>query len=192
MKKLTCIFCFIFACAASFSQTKNNISFYYGFASDFKTHNLTGDWQNPRNSYAIDLSYSHILYKSFSIETGLEYSKHTIETGFDAEPDRPFEYSDLHLLCIPIYLMYTFLKYFFLNSGISLDYDFNRAKTYPMDDQSGIGLGIGIGGEFRVNNINFTVNPLLKCHSVIPFNKNNYTQQNLVESGIKFGIGYNF
>ncbi len=191
MKKLLIILSFILVEILSFAQSNNNISFYFGKADDIKSPILTGDWQNPENSYSFELIYSRIVFKQLSIETGLRYSNHNVTTGFDAEPWRPEVYSHLYLISIPIRLNVPFWKYFFCNAGFTFDKDFNRDKLYPMEDQTGLGFELGFGLKIDIKQFRFIISPMYSNHSLVAFNQDEM-KISLHELSMKLGIGYHF
>jgi len=191
MKKAGIVLIFMLVGIISFAQSKHTFSFYFGKADDMKYPTLTGDWQSPNQSYSVEVAYSHAVYRQISIETGIRYSEHEIETKFNAEPWLPAVYGKLHLMSIPVRLKVSFLKFFFCNAGLTYDIDFNRDKLYPLEDQSGIGYELGIGFKVNIKKLNFSINPIFRKHSFMAF-KQGMNKTNLIEIGYKFGIGYSF
>jgi len=132
-----------------------------------------------------------ITYK-LNLETGLEYSKHTIIISPNLPPDMdntPYK-SNFRLVTIPVTLKVNFLKYLFVNSGVLLDLD--TSNSSPIDSQTGLGaiLGVGLNYDFKFGGT-FFANPYLKCHSLVPFSPERYHQR-LFDSGIRFGFMYKF
>ncbi len=194
MKTYIFLFFLIFFSQTIFSQ--NKISVFYGFSDNAllrKAELIGGPGYAGKGSNLYGFSYEKALFKYFSLETGLEYSKNKIEItpnfypGIDMTPKNV----DIEILTVPIYANYTFLKYIFVNGGALIDFELNREEYASTDNQSGIGFGIGIGGKYDFNDLTVFVNPFYRSHAIIPFEKENY-HQHLNEIGLKFGIGYNF
>jgi hypothetical protein len=93
--------------------------------------------------------------------------------------------SDLHMISVPLYAKYTFLKYLFLQGGVSLDLQTNYSNDSNLDKQSGLGLEFGFGGKVNFGKVSLFLNPFYSNHAINAHN-------NLMEAGAKFGLGYNF
>ncbi len=196
MKKIFILFCWMIFSLPLYSQNNNKISIYYGFSSNELTRKELLDGApsyDGKGGNLFGLGYEREIFHNFCIETGLEYSKNSIEItpSFYPEIDLTSRKVTIEILTIPIYANYTFLKYLYANVGALIDFELNREEYDSTDNQSGIGFGLGIGGKYAFNNLILFVNPFYQIHAVIPFNKENY-QQHLNELGLKFGIGYNF
>ncbi len=179
------------------AQNANRISFFYGFATNdlIISQDLDGGPSyDGKGSDIFGFSYQRLLNKNLSLETGIEYSKSKIEItpnfyhGIDITPHD----LTIEMFTIPIYANFTFLKYFYANAGFLIDFETNR--DYPKTkDQSGIGFGAGIGAQYTFQNFTLYLNPMIRYHAVLPLpNADEYHYQHLVETGIKFGLGYNF
>jgi len=188
--------------ALQIKAQKNRIGLFYGFAGNELIRNTSligGASYDGKGSDLFGLSYQRMLNDHFSFETGLEYSRNSIKITPEYFPETHMYISsiaeerivDIKMFTIPVYARYTFFKYFFVNAGTLLDFEFGRDDEQSTDEQSGIGFGAGIGGQYTFHNFTFYINPMLRYHAVIPFHKENY-QQHLTEAGIKFGIGFDF
>ena len=142
--------------------------------------------------YILGITCQTPLTSRLYMETGFEYSKHTIVVTPEFFPnmDRMPYKSKFHLTTIPVTLKINFLKYFFANGGCLLDLDLNTSS--PIDNQTGLGaiLGVGIQYDFKFGGTVFA-NPYLKGHSLLPFSPGHYHQR-LFDSGIRIGFVYNF
>ncbi len=181
---------------------KNKIGFFYGFASNELIRNTSlvgGASYDGKGTHLFGLAYQSIFNEHFSLESGLEYSENTIKIKPEYFPETDLYTSsiaeeritDIKMITIPVFARYTFFRYFFANAGTLIDFEFDRDEYQSTDKQSGIGFGVGIGGQYTFHNFTFYINPLLRYHTVIPFYKDNY-QQHLTEAGIKFGLDYSF
>jgi len=142
--------------------------------------------------YAVGITYQIPITSRLNVETGFEFSKHSILVTPEFFPgmDRTPYKSKFNLSSIPITVNMDFLKYFFVNGGCSLDLDTNISS--PIDSQTGLGaiLGVGIKYDFKFGGTIF-VNPYLRCHSLVPFSPGHYHQR-LSDSGVRIGFVYNF
>jgi len=145
---------------------------------------------NGDKFFTIGINYLHQLNKTFDIETGIEYAKHTIlidpfDPPYNEAPSHGEQFS---LVNIPITARINFLKYCFVNGGFILDID--PTVSSPVDNQTGIGgiIGLGFNYDFKCGVSSF-INPYIKAHSLIPFSADDQYQR-LMESGIRFGIMY--
>ena len=184
------------------AQNTNKINFFYGFASNELIRSVDLDGApsyKGKGSTIIGLTYQKTIYKSLSLETGLEYSKNKIEITPVYYPEN-YVYSSKNvvpqkvsiiMITIPVYANYTFLKYFYANAGVLIDFEINRDDYPKTSEQSGIGFGAGIGGQYTFQNFTLFVNPMIRFHAVIANEKENY-HQHITESGMKIGVAYNF
>ena len=186
MKFKLLLIALLFLSIDCFSQSKNNISLVYGIANDVgDNHGVIGDYgYNTKSGMMYGFSYTRNLTKSFSLETGLLYSVNNIELTTVGPRGGTYD-QKLDMLSVPVYAKLTFLKYVFAQWGFTLDHETNYSASSIIDDQSGIGIVIGIGGKYNFGPVSVFANPFFCRHAL-------GAQNNLVETGIKFGIGYNF
>ena len=189
MKKIFLIlFLFSFLQVNAQEYGQNNMGFYIGFGGSSVTQpDLEGGPSfDGKGSFLFGLSYSRYLNQNLAIETGLSYLETEIErtpVGLNS-PSLPLEMVNLRAE-----LKYSFLKFLFINGGLLLDFE---VENEVIDPQSGIGLGIGLGGEYIFSSgFNIFVNPYLNQHVLIPFNKEQ-NHQKLLNAGIRLGAGYRF
>ena len=157
---------------------------------------LGGPSYSGKSAYTLGVSYIHPIRSWIDIESGVEYSNHTITVepihipGFGRHPEYD---KDISLINIPITARINFLKYFFVNGGIM--FDFEIGKSSPIKSQTGIGTILGVGAKYNLSNgLGTFINGYYKSHSLIPFsadNGNDYRWR-LIEGGLRIGITYNF
>ncbi|MGB4776669.1 MAG: outer membrane beta-barrel protein [Daejeonella sp.] len=198
MKTRIVIVLFILTASKVYSQTKNSIALTYGMAANglFRSARIDGaGGAEGKGATIYGIKYSKNLNNSFSIQTGLEYSFNKIETTPAPNPgiDRTPTKATIKMLSVPVYWDYTFARVLFVNAGLIVDVETNRSenKELSADNQSGIGLGFGVGGKYTFKKMSVFVNPFFQNHAVMPF-KEEIQQQRLLETGVKCGIGYNF
>jgi len=194
MKTTLMIFCFILFCLKPFSQTKNRVSI--SFASANNGLEIDEGWlgdmgHSGKGGKLYDLKYARQINKFFSIESGFEYSINKIETVTFPDGMNHYKESNIKMLSIPVYCDLTIWKYFFLDAGPTIDFELHRQTSESTYNQSGIGFGLGIGGRYTLKNFTVSLNPFYQKHLILRSKKGAY-HENLWESGIKLGLGYNF
>ncbi len=140
--------------------------------------------------YTLGFTYLHQYTKRLELETGIEYSSHKITITPNVPPyvDYAPYSAEFTLVNIPVSLRLNFGKYFFFSGGLILDIDPTVAS--PIDNQTGIGAGLGLGGKYDFAcGLSVFANPYLKAHSLIPFMHDVYHQR-VVETGLRFGLTY--
>lgn len=140
--------------------------------------------------YDIGITYIYPINNWLGVETGIEYSKHTVQFS-SYNPNRPSpnisSASDVTIVDIPLMMRASFLHYFFANAGLLLDID--ASSSSRITNQSGIGQVVGIGAEYTFSNgIALFANPYFKYHASVPFKSGDH--QKLMEGGFRFGITY--
>jgi hypothetical protein len=126
------------------------------------------------------------------IEISPRYSWHKI--GFELSPpiydERKIYTETFELISIPV----SFKRYldfnFYISAGTIVDFAYN-GKPARIDPQSGFGLSLGAGREFRINNFIIDLAPGVELHSVVPFTSED-NQQRLLFAGLRIGFSYNF
>jgi hypothetical protein len=131
------------------------------------------------------------LNSHWSLETGLEYTRHSLRLIPNVPPGSNIAETDfkIDLITLPLGARLQVFKGVFLNSGFLLDVDLSKNKV--ADSQTGIGTVLGFGVHFGLGKtLSIFANPYFKAHGLIPFSKDNYPQR-LMESGIRIGLGFN-
>jgi hypothetical protein len=176
-----------------FAQKQNEVRLYGGLTtSDLTRHKeLVGAGSvDMENTYEFGFRYLLRITEILAIETGLNYWRGDVNIAPAPYPglDLPSRSEKLQITSIPIYANFTFLDYFFLNGGPVMDF---QASDNTIDDQSGIGIGVGIGGKYAFRNFSIYINPNIRRYAVIPFEEEN-NHQKLTSLGVELGIGYQF
>jgi hypothetical protein len=163
--------------------------------SSFGANDIVGDISytnynyKATSFYTAGFSYIRGLNKWLEIETGLEYSKHTIQIIPTVFPDMEIfmqtQKTKLSLFNLPVTLRANFLKYFFVNGGLFFDVD--MSNNIHIENQTGIGgiVGLGANYDFKIG-LSVFLNPYIKAHSWIYTEK----QQKILEKGFRLGITY--
>jgi len=194
LKKIVLITTCILLVLVAFSQTKNRVSIIFSPASNGLE--IPEGWDGDmgytgKGAKLYELNYSRQINRFFSLESGLEYSINKIETDYFPDGIMHYKESNIKMLSVPIYADLTFWKYFFVNAGPTIDFELHRQTSESTYNQSGIGFGLGIGGRYTLKSFTISLNPFYQRHLILRSKKGAY-HENLYESGIKLGLGYNF
>ena len=163
----------------------------FGNNDVFRNDGLMGEASyTGKQFYTLGINYLRPVNHWIDLETGLEYSKHTILIGPNLPPDadrEPYK-AKFSLINIPMSLRANFLKFFFFNSGLFLDIDANKSSS--IDNQTGIGGLLGLGARYHLKcGASIFINPYFKLHALIPFSPDD-NQQKVYESGVRVGLAY--
>ncbi len=187
---------FVLFSASVYSQSKNNISVYYGISnSDVDIRGAIGDYgYKPKDGIGFGLTYTRVFTKIVSVETGLQYCDDNVQMNaiqsFPSGITTVIRNGQAKFLSVPLNAKFTFLKYFYGASGLSADFQTNYTNSSVLDKQSGIGLEIGLGAKYGIGKVNVFVNAYAHELAVFHFSKDAHS--NLLEDGLRFGLGYNF
>jgi len=110
----------------------------------------------------------------------------SIQPGRDVTSD-----GDVKLITVPIIGRWTFFNCLFVETGISIDKQTNFSSSSVVSSQSGLGNEFGFGGTYTFRHVSVFVNPYWREFSIINFSSNS-ENRNLIDIGVKFGLGYNF
>ena len=193
MKNTLLIVFFALLSMHAYCQSKNGLSFVYGGASDNVFDiGIGGPGYSSQGGQIYGLNYTRNITRVFSIETGLEYSVNNLLWDYEDAYNPHFtpQKASVKMLSVPVYANFTFLKYLFAGAGITADFETSHQSDEIVTNQSGIGLGLGIGGKYTFNRIAVFINPFIQMHAIVAFH--NEGNGSLLDQGVKFGIGYSF
>jgi len=143
-------------------------------------------------SLSAGIRFSWMATPEYRIEIAACWSFHKI--GFELSPpiyDESKVYTEtFETISIPLTLKRYLRNNFYFSAGTIVDFAFHD-KPVRLDAQTGFGLTIGAGREFRTRWVTFDISPGLELHSVVPFTEENYHQR-LFVAGLKIGFSYNF
>jgi len=129
-------------------------------------------YDNPKLGFNANLDYLFSTNNSVNFGIGLDYQS---SKTLNVRPIGPAELSaqseKINICSISLKSMFKLTKEFYFSFDPTIDYQANYDKTQITDNQSGIGLSVGAGGNFIINNfLQFNVEPRLWIHNIIPFN----------------------
>ena len=175
---------------------KRSIGVTFSTFGDNSVYNLKsldgGASYSGKRIYTLGVSYIHPIRSWIDIESGIEYSNHTVTVKPISMPgENPLIYdTDISLINIPITARLNFLKYLFFNGGMILDLEMGNSS--PINSQTGMGVIFGIGAKYNMNNgIGAFINGYYKIHSLVSFSSD-YNYHRLIDGGLRVGITYSF
>ena len=190
---------FVFINLVSFTgiadaQSRKSIGLHYSFPASstiisFLDREGTGGYEG-RYMYNFGTSYIHGMNRVLDLETGLDYSSHSLllHPAFTGEPgQKPFE-KRVKLLTVPLLLRVNLGKYVYLNGGPVLDIDISKPRQ--TSSQTGIGAALGAGFRYAFKSgVSVFVNPNARFHGTYVFFSGPADYQ-VVEGGVKLGVAY--
>jgi len=193
--KLIIILIIFFQGHLTFGQSyKNNISLNYGIGINQIYLNGFDKKEGFKNdgTFIIGLNYQKKISKIVYLKTGLDYIRSNVYVNKGYHPYWADSYGswDINLLSFPVTINYTFLDYFFIESGIITDLQFNIWDCQPLETQSGFGITAGFGAIYHYKHFSLTLNSFMNYHSIIQFFP--YDRERLCEMGIKMELAYSF
>jgi hypothetical protein len=203
MKKTILFLLFVLPCATVYTQDKD-------FDKDIMIGvYANGGWNMPvrlttkyiteetspwhgYESWSAGVKFSGMLSVHYRIEIAACYSGHKV--GFELSPpiyaEKKIYTETFGTVSIPVTLKRYLENNFFFSAGTIIDFALED-KPVRLDTQSGFGLSIGAGREFRTRWITLDLAPELQLHSVVPFTEDNYHQR-LFVAVLSIGFSYNF
>ena len=194
---------FILLGFSAWCQSRNTISFVVAPTHTIITTTGTARvGENVTSHFIIQsgtlfgVTYDHRIVAGLSVEGGVffvsekaqyEYSSDNI-SGID---NHYVPNGHVDMVLVQCIVKYTVFKYFFAGAGLGTDAQTGQNQANVLPDQSGLGLEAGFGAKVNAGHFVFSVNPFWRLHW-IPVIFNSSWNHELDESGVKFGMGYNF
>ena len=174
-------------------KCKKDTTISFGIAfSTFGKYNVIApnrDGEIPKYSsesyYSIGFSCFYNINKIVEVESGIYYDNHLI--NIDSPYDHPnfFLNERIELIEIPMNFRFEF-KYFYISSGLMLDFQINEDQY--IDNQSGIGLNAGLGLNYTFRNLVCVyAGPVVYFHKIVSIDK-----QMLIGISPQIGVKYHF
>lgn len=197
MKKLLIIFLVLISFAASAQESSRNsygLVVGAGSASVIRASLEGAPNLDLQRNFELGANFYRQIGPKLKFETGLvyHYNKLTQKSVFSPDVPQVTTQYDVHLIYLPAFLRIKLSKYFFVNGGGMVDIDISNSmglsNSRALNNQSGLGVGLGIGGEVAVlHKFYLQVNPYLNLHGVLPVQRENYPGR-ILDAGIKVGV----
>jgi hypothetical protein len=136
--------------------------------------------------FSVGLNYYRSLSAKAAFETGVTWYMNEVTFEGSYNPDQEIKHENINMIHVPVFLRFDVSKSFFLHGGLIGDFDFSKNEF--LDDQSGLGAGVGLGVNFPLSQkIKMQINPFINIHGLLMIEKTSYPQR-LLETGIRLGI----
>ena len=196
--KLTLIFCFLSSVSFSQIDTKRNQIDVLG---NYVQNNVTrfpeldgaGSVEDGKG-FCLGINYSRKVANKLWINSGINYFKtsNDFNPAPTGEPRPTIENISSELLRIPVKIRYDFVEWWYIKTGLTIDYQYNNKSGDYIDNQSGLGYSLSSGINLRLTEqIYFNIEPEFAITSLIPFNSVR-DQQHFLISGVNFNVGLRF
>lgn len=182
----------------AYGQTNNPNSFGLSAGSGYATvvrASLEGAPSlDLQNNFEFGASYYRQLGNRLKFETGLFYHYNKLIQQSAFAPDLPAVTTqyDIHLLYLPAFVRLNLSRHLFISGGALLDIDLSNpmglSSSRALNNLSGLGAGIGIGGEIALfDRFYLQLSPYLNLHGAVLFAPETNPGR-LLDAGIKAGI----
>lgn len=119
-----------------------------------------------KNGFSIGVQYDRKLNRKLHLMTGVSWYKNKVDITPSYDPSLSANRYDIQLISIPAMLRVDLSKIMYLHGGLIGDIDI--AKNENMTDQSGLGMGLGMGAELPVaNRFAIQINPYVDFHGLL-------------------------
>ncbi len=176
------------------AQKNSELGIHFGLMANSLVPNVNligGPSFDGKGAFMLGVNYVRNISDYFSFETGIGYSENKIiiipAPGLGLMPSE----KSIHLISLPILGNFKFSRYFFLSGGFLTDIEINHSSIQSTHPQSGIGIYLGVGGQYNKEGIILKLIPFAQRHAIIPFQPEKY-QQHLTEVGFMLVFGYKF
>ena len=158
-------------------------------ANVFHSKYVGDTYDSPKLGFNANFDYLLSTNKIVNFGLGLDYqSCRTLNISPISTVDYSARSERINICSISFKSMFKLTKELYFSFDPTIDYQANYSKIQITDNQSGIGLSVGVGGNFILNNfIQFNVEPRLWIHNIIPFNDIN-SPFRLSAAGINLGL----
>jgi hypothetical protein len=171
MKKSILVYSLLFVTTLVFSQefkisvapTINNVHFY--------NYSIIGTYGQPRFGVNTDIDYLFITNKlvEFGFGLGLQHSNVQLITPHPDLSSFSAGTESVNLLSINLRSAINLNKDFYITLVPSFDLQIKPNDLQKLNNQTGIGLSLGIGNNVRLNeSLSLNIEPRLWIHNIIP------------------------
>jgi hypothetical protein len=188
MKKIILICCVIFL-TTFLSGQEIRISIAPTYNVFNKKYVNEQPFGSPNLGLSTNLDYLFATNKKFEFGIGLGYQSSSVFKVIRVNPiDIAEKTEKINLCSINFISIFKLSKEFYFSLDPSVDIQTSHDPIQTTENQSGLGLSFGIGGNFRLNNyLLFNVEPRLWTHNLITFHDQG-SPFRLSEVGINLGL----
>ena len=139
--------------------------------------------------YTVGLTGLYSINKNLALETGFLYGRYKIQV-VPWGPEQNGYNQFVSLIDLPVALRISFLKHFFANGGILLDFDLGNSGE--LSNQTGLGMTLGAGFQCRIHDrFDLVINPYVTIHSLLSFKASEtILSDKIIETSLRIGLLY--
>src|ERR1700743_1895690 len=148
MKYFSIVILFVLFSLGAYSQSKNTISLVYGAAGTITA--TTGNYPisegntspfTVKSGMRIGVAYEHRLSNAFSIGGSVLFNPEKAQYTYVYAADIPYvQNGHINMVELQVTGKYHFLKYLFIDAGLSADSQLSDSVYKQLYDQSGLGI----------------------------------------------------
>ena len=147
----------------------------------------------PNLGISTNLDYLFATNKRVEFGLGVGYQSSSL---FKVVQVNPIEYAEktetINLFSVSLKSIFKLSKEFYFSLDPTVDLQTNHDPIQTTENQSGLGLSFGVGGNFRLNNyLLFNVEPRLWMHNLISFHAQD-SPFRLSNAGINLGLVFGY
>jgi hypothetical protein len=172
---------------------------FFNSGEEFQVPRLVGGpgASKVTSTFVAGVEYTWSLNKWLKLATALEYSDRnmrSVGTTYTVSSSSSLMFTQVvtegkvQILSLPITFRLDFLRYFFLTSGGTFDF---QLKNTALGNQSGIGAtsGIGVKYDFKKKPVTIFLQPYYRFHNIIPFFHAG-ANDHLLAGGVRAGLSW--
>ena len=150
-----------------------------------------GPGQNIKVGFSSSFDFLFINDKRLNFGFGLNYHFSQLEFVPNLNTGEMILHTEkVNLLSIRFKSVCNFKNNFYLSFDPSVDFHLNHDSQQTINNQSGIGLAIGIGKNIKIKDaLYLNIEPKLWIHNIIPFNDETFPYR-LTSAGLNFGLAF--
>lgn len=145
--------------------------------------------QNWKAGFSTSFDYLFIRDKKINFGLGINYHFSQVEFIFNSNTgDMILRTENINLISLRFRTVYILKNHFYISLDPAIDLHLNYDERQLLDNQSGLGLSLGIGKNIRINDaLLLNIEPKLWVHNIVPFH-NESLPYRLTTIGLNFGL----
>ncbi len=166
----------------SIAPTISNVHFYDYF--------IGATYGQPRFGINSNIDYLFVTNKrvEFGFGLGFQNSKVYLITPSPSLIDYSAATESVNILSINLRSVYNLKKDFYITLVPSLDLQIKPNDLQKINNQTGLGLSLGIGNNIKLNeSLSLNIEPRIWFHNIIP-NKDETIPYKLITTGLNLGL----
>ena len=152
---------------------------------------VTGDTPGQNWKAGLSTSFDYLFLNDKKINFGLGINYHFSQVEFVPNPntgDMVLHTENVNLISLRFRTVYILKNHFYISLDPAFDLHISHDEQQMLDNQSGLGLSLGIGKNIKINDaLLLNIEPKLWVHNIVPFHKES-SPYRLTTIGLNFGL----